>query len=59
MDWSLAIVRMRQIGTVLIIHATRQTGSFLAVHCHCLIIVLLVMSDRLTTTDSTVRETDF
>jgi len=52
-------VLVRQSGTVLMARAVLQSGLLLAVHSHCLIFWLLVMSDRLASTDSTVRETAF
>jgi len=58
-DWSLVVVHMRQSGTVLVVRAVLQTGLVLAVHSRCLIFWLLIMSDRMASTDSTVRVTAF
>ena len=53
------VVNVRQSGTVLMVRGVRQSGLLLAVHSHCLIFWLSVMSDRLASTASTVRETAF
>jgi hypothetical protein len=53
------VVRVRQSGTMLMVRAVLQSGLLLAVRSHCLIFRLLVMSDRLASTDSAVRETAF